>query len=152
MQYNQDPYSWVGDWQTAEWLQLQRFPPRSKGSKPHIGLPSLGILHQEDEPPECLALKASGAYFPESQRAVGNRDSTLKGDIQILICSGVEGRSSNLKEAWVRPTGWSWQATQRGRRHLGLTLGTQMMAAAFWGTHPTRRMLVLASTILESSL
>ena len=46
--------------------------------KPHIELSSLGILHQEDVPPEYLALKASGVYFCESQKTVGNRESTLK--------------------------------------------------------------------------
>ena len=60
---------------------MQKSFSRSKGSKPHIRLPSLGILHWEDKPPEHLALKASRAYFPESQSAVGNRDSTLKGYI-----------------------------------------------------------------------
>ena len=56
-------------------------------------------------PPERLALKPSGAYFPEGQRAVGNnRDSTLKGCTQNLTCSRTQGRSSNLKGAWIRPT------------------------------------------------
>lgn len=40
--------------------------------------PSLRILSQEDQPPEHLALKACEAYFKERQKAVGNRDSTLK--------------------------------------------------------------------------
>ena len=84
-------------------VQLQRFSPRNQGSELNVGLPSLGILHQEDEFPEHLSLKANGAYFLENQRTVGNRDSTLKGCIQNLTCSGTQGRSSNLKGGWVRP-------------------------------------------------
>ena len=45
---------------------------------------SLGVLHQEDEPLECLALKANGAYFQESQRAVENRDLT---SIFFFLCA-----------------------------------------------------------------
>ena len=77
---------------------MQRFSPRSKGSEPHIRLPRPRVLHWEDEPPKCLALKASGAYL-EFQRAVGNRDSTLKGHTQNLTSSKGQGRSSDLKGA-----------------------------------------------------
>ena len=68
----------------GEILHFQRFSPRNKGSKPHIGLLSLegSVLHQEDEPTKHLALKASGVYFWKRQRAVRNRDSTLKGCTQ----------------------------------------------------------------------
>ena len=44
-----------------------------KWSEPHIGSHSLGVLHQEDKPPECLTLKASKTYFQGNQSAVGNR-------------------------------------------------------------------------------
>ena len=59
---------------------IQRFSHRSETSEPHIRLPSPGVLHREDKPIECLALKTSGAYFGESQRTVGNRDSTHVGN------------------------------------------------------------------------
>ena len=52
---------------------------RSKGSKPYIGLSILGAMYQEDEPPENLPLKANRAFVQESERAVENRDSSLKG-------------------------------------------------------------------------
>ena len=81
-------------------------------------LSSLGNLHQEDKSPEDLAFKASGAYFQESQRAVGNRDFILKSlilNLRIRVLNlrtsflnshmlGNKGRTSNLKEAWVRPS------------------------------------------------
>lgn len=52
---------------------------KSKGYKPHIELSILGVMCQEDEPPENLPLKASRAFVQESERAVENRDSSLKG-------------------------------------------------------------------------
>ena len=82
---------------------MKRFSPRSNGSESHIGLPSPGVLQWEKEPSECLALKTSVAYFWETQRAMGNRDSTLKGCTQNCTRSGTQGRSSNLKGVWVRP-------------------------------------------------
>ena len=78
--------------------ELQRFSQTSEGSEPHIRLPCLEVLAWK------MALKASGAYFQESQRTGGNRDSTLKGHIQNLTCSRTQGRSSNLKGVRVRPT------------------------------------------------
>ena len=52
--------------------------PRTKGSKPHITLPSLGIPHGKDEQPEHLALKTSVAYVQKNQRTTGNQTSTVK--------------------------------------------------------------------------
>ena len=57
---------------------------RNQGSEPHIKLPSLGVLHQEDKLPECLALKASRAYFQKTQRVMGNIGPT-----QNLTCFGI---------------------------------------------------------------
>ena len=51
-----------------------------------------------------FVLKARGAYFQETQRAVGNIHSILQEHTQNLTCSGSQERGSNLKEAWVRPT------------------------------------------------
>lgn len=47
--------------------------PREQGVQAPQQLPSLGVLYQEDVSPEYLALKASGAYFRESRRAVENK-------------------------------------------------------------------------------
>ena len=54
------------------------------------------VLHQEEELPEYLALKVSGAHFWENQRAVGNRDFTFQGCTQNLIHSGAQSRSRIL--------------------------------------------------------
>lgn len=54
------------------------FPARSKGSEPHIGLPSLRVLCQEEEPPECLTLKANEACKQKSLRDIGTKILLLK--------------------------------------------------------------------------
>ena len=41
--------------------------PEEWGVKASTGLPSSEVHHQEGEPPECQALKASGACIQESQ-------------------------------------------------------------------------------------
>ena len=61
MQYKQPHTSRVGsstDWKVTG---SQRLTCRSESSEPHIKLPRVGIWHWEKEPPEHLALKASGA-------------------------------------------------------------------------------------------
>ena len=54
----------------------------SSESETHLGLLGPGVLHGEDKLSEHLALKATGAYFQESHRAVGKRYSTYKGCTQ----------------------------------------------------------------------
>lgn len=76
--YSQDPHSQFGDPQTRGISPSQRSSPRSKGFKPYIRLPNLGILHQEDKPREHLALKTSGAQDKKRQRTIGNRYSTQR--------------------------------------------------------------------------
>lgn len=51
------------DGQPTNWKTIisQIYSHRSKNSDPHIRLPSLGGWHQEERPPEHLALKASMA-------------------------------------------------------------------------------------------
>ena len=76
-----------------------KLSPRSKESKSHTRLPSSGLLHKEDKTSEYLFLKARGAYFQETQRAVGNIHSILQEHTQNLMCSGSQGRGNNLKGA-----------------------------------------------------
>ena len=100
--------------------------------KPHIGLPSLEVQHQEDESPELLALKTSKADAWESWRAIGNRDSALKGNAQNCLCSQSQSRGSSLKGPWGGTTCWCWRASRRGRRHLGLPWGCRCWEHPFW--------------------
>ena len=48
------------------------FTHRSESSEPHVRFPSLGVWHQEEEPPEHLALKTSGLVF---RRSTGWRET-----------------------------------------------------------------------------
>ena len=57
---------------------------RGKGSKSHLRLLSLVEMHPEDDSPEQLTLKISGAYVWESLRAPG--DSILK-DTHKMSCT-----------------------------------------------------------------
>ena len=91
-----------------------------RGSEPHTRLSRLGVLHWEDESSESLSLKASEAYFWESQRVVRNRDYTLKGHIQNPTHSGTQDRGSNLKGPQIL-----WKKRQEERQEqLELSLGT----------------------------
>ena len=125
---------------------MLKFSPRSEGSRPHVRLAST----VKKSPFKVSLLRLAGLIF--GQRAVGNRNSTLKGCTQNFTHSGTQGRSSNLKGTWVRlpadlgePPGegggnWSshWEL-----RHWGQPL---------MGACSTTRTLVLESTILEYSL
>ena len=132
--YHQDPYPWVSDPQTRGQLKLQRFSPRSKGSETHIWPPAQGFCTGKTSPQDIWFWRPVGLYFWVTWRAVGIRDSTLKGHTQNLTHCETLGRSSNKKGAWVGPTCWFWQASWRGRMPLGLTLGTDTLAAAVFGS------------------
>lgn len=47
-------------------ITIAESPPRTEGSESHIWLPSLAVLHQEQEPPGHPALKANGACLWET--------------------------------------------------------------------------------------
>lgn len=130
MQSSQKPNPEVSDTQMERTLQLQSSSPRSTRSKTHSGLPCLEVLHWEDKPPACLALKASWASIQERQRVTGNKDYILKGYRQKLTWSKFQQRGRSLTGTCVRPACWFWRAYQRGRRPLGRTLGTEMLVAA----------------------
>lgn len=111
----------LGGWPPNEKIiTTAKVLPKEWGVWAPVGFFSPGVLHQEDEPPKSLALKASRAYVQENKRAVGNRDTTLKGHMQNLTCSETQCRSSTLKGAWVWPSFRSWRSFQRGRKQLGL--------------------------------
>ena len=71
--------------------------PRSKGSKPHVGLSSLEILPQSQWCPEHLGLRTVGLVY---WRAEGLQEKIApKGHEQNLTCSKTQHRGSNLKKA-----------------------------------------------------
>ena len=52
-------------------LQLQRFSPRTERAELHTWLPSAGVLHKEDKPPEQRALKTVGIVFRRGKSCGG---------------------------------------------------------------------------------
>ena len=58
--YSQIPYPTGGLPKNWKIIIPQKFSHRSESPEPHIRLPSLGVQQREEEPPENLALKASG--------------------------------------------------------------------------------------------
>ena len=72
-----DPYSQC--WFTSGKIIAEVHPKEWGVQAPHRASQPV-VLHQEDKFPKLLDLKVRGAYFWESQRAMGNRDFTLKGD------------------------------------------------------------------------
>lgn len=73
MQYSHNPQLQV---MTHQWVDNHNgrgSPPKSEESKTHIRLQSEAASHQEKEPQECLALKASETDTQERERSVGNR-------------------------------------------------------------------------------
>ena len=84
MRCSQDAHLRVSSPQTGGTSPPQKSFSRSESLSPTLGSQSWGVLHQEDEPLEHLGLKDSRVYTWESQRAVGHRDSALKGCTQNL--------------------------------------------------------------------
>ena len=98
------------------------------------GIPQPVVLHQEDKLPGRLTLKASRAYFWESQRAVGNRDSTLKGHTQNPTHSGTQGRSSQFERSLGETHLLILESLMERQDVMELTLGTQILTAAILGS------------------
>ena len=112
------------------------------------GLPSKGS-HRVRHDWSDSGSSSIKAYAGESWRAIGNRASALKGNAQNRLCSQSQSRGSSLKGPWVRTTCWSWRASRRGRRHLGLPWGWRC-----W-QHPFRELILWShwhwqKTVLES--
>ena len=78
-----------------------------------------------------MGLKAKEAYFGETRRPVGNRDSTLQGAHTESPGSRAQGRSSRLKGSWIRPTCWSHRGSERGQRRKD-SLGTRTLSSHLW--------------------
>lgn len=64
----------------------------------------MGIWRWEKEPPEHLALKATGACAPELHGTGGNRDPLLKRRTQTFTCTGSQGKAKSPKESGSKLT------------------------------------------------
>lgn len=86
------------EWVTHRWEDNYNYRGSSQGAVDlSLTLDSAwGILYRVEKPAEDLALKANGAYFQETQRGMGNRNSTLTECTQNLTCSRSHGSSSGF--------------------------------------------------------
>ena len=106
--------------------------------------------HQKNKPPDHLALKASRTSFQESQKPMGNRDSTPKGDTHNLTHSRTQGRS-NLKAAWVTPNCRSWEPGREAGGNCSSPWGHRHWRQPFLEAPSTAWTLKLAGTVVGSS-
>ena len=69
--YSQDPYTQVGNSCTRDDYNCRGSSQGIRGLSPTSSSPGPGVLHQEDKLPNCLVLKARGAYFLETEGGCG---------------------------------------------------------------------------------
>lgn len=97
----------------------EALPEGGRGQAVHQA-PQPRDLHWEDEPLKHLALKTNEPYVQESQRAVGNQDSSLKRHVHSLTCSKSQCRGSSLKSTWVIHNGDSLTNFRAHARGAGI--------------------------------
>ena len=128
---------WVGKipWRRA-WQPIPIFlPGESPWTEKPGGLQSMGWQRVRHD----WAIKHStGAYFGESQWAVGKRFHSKTAHAKSHMLQDLGQMQSFERSLLVRPTCWFWTASRRGRRQLELTLGTQVLEAAIFESscHP----------------
>ena len=66
----------------------QKFSHKSESSEPQVKIPSLGVWHWEEKPPEQLAWEAIRAWVQKLHRTREKRDSTLGRCAQGLTYTG----------------------------------------------------------------
>ena len=136
--YNQIPRPPGGcptDWRE---IMLQTFSHRSESSEPHIRIPSPGLQHGEDKPPQNIWLWRPLGLNCRSLTGLGERLHS-KG-ITTSTCTRSQRKSNNWLGAWPGrsdlPAGLGEFPGKLGR-WLWLTLGTSTMAAGILGSIQT---------------
>ena len=71
-----------------------------ENSEPHVRFPHLGVWHWEEEPPEHLVLKASGAgLVHRSSMGLGEMGTPLlKGPHRLLCVLGSQGKAETPQQ------------------------------------------------------
>ena len=100
-QYSQDLHSWVGSPLKGGQHNCRGSPQGERGFSSTSGSPAWESCTRNMSLQMCSS-EASGDCVWDSQRAVTQRVSTLKGLTQNLTCSTSQDRGSNLKGVWVR--------------------------------------------------
>lgn len=108
-----DPHPRSATHKRGKYHSSRGSPQGVRGPSPTLGSPAQEVLHQEGEPPECLALRTDKAYVWESWRAVGNR---------LPLALSPSAEAVVLKEPGSDSV-WILESLLRGRRQLGLPRG-----------------------------
>ena len=74
--------------------------PRSEGLEPYISFPSLGVLYQDEKPPECLTLEARLVY----RRARGLKETSVQFSCSVLSDSLRPHELQHAKPPCLSPT------------------------------------------------
>ena len=96
--YKQPHTCQVGSPQTGKKL-YHRDSPTGVSSEPQVRSPHLGIWYREKEPPEHLALKASGTCAQELHRTVRNKDLILERYTQSFMYTRSQGKAETPQES-----------------------------------------------------
>ena len=110
--YNQITYLPGG--QPTNWkiIILQRISHKNESSDSLIRLPSLGVWHQEEEPPQHFALKASQLECRSTTRLEATETPLLR-CTQVFLCTRSQ-QSSHLIGDGARDTCGSWRVSWGG--------------------------------------
>ena len=126
LQYNQIPYLLGGLPTNWKIIISQKFSHRSESSEPHFRVPSLGVWHWGEKPPEHLTLKASRDSVQELHTTGENRFHSKRVYTRFHV-HGDTGQSSDSIGAWAKPTCGSWRVSWGGQGWLWLTVGTRTL-------------------------
>ena len=97
LRYNQIPYplnEWPTNWKIITW---QRFSQGVRVLSPTSGMPAWQS-GSGGRAPRAFGFEGQWIYMQETQRAVGNRDSTLGGRMQGFRCTRAQGRAVTPQE------------------------------------------------------
>ena len=109
----------------------QMLSHRSESLKLHIRLPSLGVWHWKEEPPEHLV---SGIWSQKFHRNGGHKTPLLEGACKVSWEQDTGEKTSDLRGAWARPTCWCWRVFCRGWGRSWFTARTHTLVAVVLGS------------------
>ena len=129
--------------QPTNWkiILSQMLSHRSESLKPHIRLPSLGIWHWKEEPPEHLV---SGIWSQKFHRNGGNKTPLLEGACKVSWEQDKGKKTGDLIGAWARPTCWYWRVFSEVGRGYGSLQDIHTVAVVLGSTRwcqPSWRLL-----------
>ena len=99
-----------------------------RGPSPMLGSPAQESCTRKTSPQSIWLWKSPGLTFG-SPGGLGEIETPLLKGTKNLTHSGTQGRSSDLKGAWVRPACWSWRVSLR-QAATAAPLGTQTQVVA----------------------